>query len=345
MNSVKILDVTLRDGGYRNNFNFTKYYVGEAVSRLADIGVQYCEIGYCNGTFFRKPEHGLTSLVNADYLQTISRSLEKNPNLVVMVHPKNVGPPDFAMLHDQGVSMIRICLKQEQLDEGLATIKLAKSWGFQVSANITHVTTQTLSAVISLSLKAEGAGADIICFADSNGNMIPKDVIRLISQVANRVIVPLGFHAHNHLSLALANAIAAIESGAEYIDTSICGMGKGAGNLHLAILIAYLDLAGIKHQYNLLKAIELSSLTSQQVPDSDIAVPLKDIMMGAYNFSYDIGARLQETLVNFQLPSEFHAIEMLHQQDQSARWVPRAVNSTIHKSSDIQRKDHSDERT
>ncbi|UXS01902.1 aldolase catalytic domain-containing protein [Agrobacterium tumefaciens] len=328
MNSVKILDVTLRDGGYRNNFNFTKDYACKAISRLADIGVQYCEIGYCNGSFVRKPEHGLTSSVSVDYLRAVSTSSGQNLSLAVMVHPRNVGPSDFEMLHEEGVSMIRVCLKREQLNEGLATIRLAKSLGFLVSANVTHITAQTVSAVIDTSLQAEGAGADLVCFADSNGNMIPTDVERLIGRVFNRVIVPIGFHAHNNLSLALANAIAAMEAGAEYIDTSICGMGKGAGNLHLAMLIAYLDRAGIKHQYDLVKAIELSLLTSQQVPDSDISAPLLDIMMGAYNFSYDVGKRLQETLSNFQLASEFHALQVMHQQDQVARLAPRAVGST-----------------
>lgn len=81
MNPVKILDITLRDGGYRNNLNFTKDYACNAISRLADIGIPYCEIGYCNGSFVRKPEHGLTSAVNVEYLQALSSSSGQHLNL------------------------------------------------------------------------------------------------------------------------------------------------------------------------------------------------------------------------------------------------------------------------
>nr|WP_311138684.1 hypothetical protein [Pseudomonas amygdali] len=81
-------------------------------------------------------------------------------------------------------------------------------------------------------------------------------------------MVPLGFHAHNNLSLALANASAAIEAGAEYIDTSICGMG--AGNLHLSMLVAYLERIGVSHGFDLVKVIELSAVTANSIPHNNM---------------------------------------------------------------------------
>lgn len=327
MNSVKILDVTLRDGGYRNNFNFTEEFACHAVSQLAAAGIPYCEIGYCNGSFIRKPEHGLTSAVNVSYLRALKAAAGTQLALAVMVHPKNVNQQDLEMLLEHGISMLRICLRRDQLQAGLHTIALAKSLGFFVSANVTHVTMQTLSDVTDTALQAEAAGADLICFADSNGTMIPVDVERLISRVSNRVLVPLGFHAHNNLSLALANATSAIEAGAEYIDTSICGMGKGAGNLHLSILIAYFERIGARHHYDLVKVMELSEQTSARVTNSHIATPLLDIMLGAYNFSYDVSARIKETLSTYPLPTEFHALQVMYQQDQATFHRPLTINS------------------
>lgn len=325
MGKVKVVDVTLRDGGYRNNFNFTDEQALVITSSLAEAGINVCEVGYCRGSFAPKVEHGLTSNINAEFIERVRRAGGGRIELAVMVHPKNVGNEDFAMLKEQGVSMIRVCLRREQLTEGLATLSLARDYGFSVSANVTHVTAQTLSAVIDTSVRAEGAGADIICFADSNGHMLPSDVDRLISRLSNRLAVPLGFHAHNNLSMALANAAAAIESGAEYIDTSICGMGKGAGNLHLSMLVAYLERIGTNHGFDLVKVLELSNLTAASIPFNNIPSPLLDIIMGAYNFPFDSTKRMRETVERFQLTSEYRALEIMHQQDQVARVAPRAI--------------------
>lgn len=180
----KVVDVTLRDGGYRNNFNFTDEQALVITSSLAEAGINVCEVGYCRGSFAPKVEHGLTSNINADFIERVRQAGAGRIELAVMVHPKNVGNEDFAMLKEQGISMIRVCLRREQLTEGLATLSLARDYGFSVSANVTHVTAQTLSAVIDTSVRAEGAGADIICFADSNGHMLPSDVDRLISRLS-----------------------------------------------------------------------------------------------------------------------------------------------------------------
>ncbi|AZE13779.1 4-hydroxy-2-oxovalerate aldolase [Pseudomonas chlororaphis subsp. aureofaciens] len=325
MNNVKIIDVTLRDGGYRNNFEFTTDYAANAVGHLVDVGVGHAEIGYCNGSFIRKKEHGLSSSVSPEYIESLRRAACGQLGLCVMVHPRNVTGEDFEMLAEHGVGMIRVCLRAEQLEQGVATIELAKSFNFQASANITHITTQTPGTVTDMALRAEGAGADVIYFADSNGNMIPDDVERLVSRISRRVHVPLGFHAHNNLSLALSNSIAAVEAGAEYIDTSICGMGKGAGNLHLGMFIAYLERVGSANGYDLVKALQLSEYTAQSVPLSSLPTPLMDVMLGAYNLPFDVQQRLEDTMSRLQISSTFQALRAMHEQDLIQRHAVRPL--------------------
>ncbi|WP_286902987.1 aldolase catalytic domain-containing protein [Vreelandella sedimenti] len=326
MNQIKIVDVTLRDGGYRNNFNFTTEYAQKAIAQLAKTGVQYCEIGYRNGSFKRKQEHGLTSSVAADYISALRDAAAERIGLCVMVHPHNVDASDFEVLREQGVSLIRVCLHRNHTDEGLSTIALAKSFGFEVSANITHITTLNPSDISNMCLRAEAAGADLLVFADSNGNMIPTDVYQLISRISNRVLIPLGFHAHNNLSLALSNSISAIEAGAKYIDTSICGMGKGAGNLHLSMLIAYLHRVGIDNDYDMISALQLSQLTAESVPSSSLPAPLLDVMMGSYNLSFDIQQKIDEFMLENEMPSIFHALQAIHDQcNRKQNKVPKSA--------------------
>lgn len=287
MRPVRILDVTLRDGGYRNNFNFSQDCAVRVVAGLAATGVDFVEIGYCNGSFVRRPEHGLTSRVAEDYIAALHRAAGEGTRLCVMVHPRNVTRQDMQRLAAQGVAVIRVCLRPDQLDEGLATIAEARGAGMAVSANITRATELPRSTMIRMAVLSEEAGAGVVCVADSNGAMIPADVERLIGDLAQSVAVPLGFHAHNNLSLALSNALAANMAGAEYIDTAINGMGKGAGNLHLAMFIAYLDRVARNHSYDLVQALELSDFAALEVPENARPHPLLDVMTGAYNLSID----------------------------------------------------------
>lgn len=296
MRDIIITDVTLRDGGYRNNFNFTLEFAVETTRRLARAGIPYVEIGYRKGSFVRKSEHGLTSSVDADYIDALVEAAAGKTRLCAMVHPRNVDEADLAMLADRGIEMVRVCLRRDQMDKGVETLALAKRHGLQVSANVTHVTTMPLDDIADMSVRAEDAGADLIVFADSNGNMIPSDVKRLISQLAGRIAVPMGFHAHNNLSLALSNALAAAEAGARYIDASLCGMGKGAGNLHLGMIVAYLDRLDRPNRYDLLEVLELSSFAAHHVSESSLPAPLIDIMLGAYNISFDVKQKLAATL-------------------------------------------------
>lgn len=315
MNQIKIIDVTLRDGGYRNDFNFTVDYAVSAITQMVEAGIPYCEIGYRNGSFVRKHEHGLTSAVDATYLRAAGKAAAGRIDLCVMVHPHNVDASDFDLMKEHGVSMIRVCLRRDRLEEGMATVKLAKAHGFQVSANITHVTTLAPGEISTMSLRAEDAGADVLVFADSNGNMIPSDVERLITRVSSRVLIPLGFHAHNNLSLALSNSVAAMDAGAEYIDASICGMGKGAGNLHLGVFVAYLHRARIRNDYDLVRTLHLSQVTADNVPASSLPVSLADIMMGTYNMPFDVQHRLDTIMQAHRPASTFHALQILHEQN------------------------------
>lgn len=319
MSQVRIIDVTLRDGGYRNNFEFPTDYAINAVGHLSEVGVHCAEIGYCNGSFIRKPEHGANSAVTGDYIDALIKAAQGRLGLCVMVHPRNVNALDLAQLAERGVAMVRVCLRLDQLDDGLQTLALAKSFGVQVSANITHVTTQPAAVLADMAQRAEGAGVDVICFADSNGHMLPDDVRRLFDRTAREVHTPLGFHAHNNLSLALANAMAAIDAGAEYIDASLCGMGKGAGNLPLGMLIGYLHRCDHRDRHDLVKALQLSEYTAQQVSASNLPAPLVDVMLGAYNLPFDVQARLDEVMSRLQLASTFHGLRALHEQNLTAR--------------------------
>lgn len=116
--------------------------------------------------------------------------------------------------------------------------EFAKLSGLRVSINFTRVSQINVNTLIDVAVQCEKAGADIICIADSNGSLRPEQTSRLVNVLKCTTRANIGFHAHDNLGLAMANAIEAVKAGATFIDSSLTGMGKGPGNLSMETWLA-----------------------------------------------------------------------------------------------------------
>ncbi|MGE9516570.1 MAG: hypothetical protein ACQPRH_04440 [Solitalea-like symbiont of Tyrophagus putrescentiae] len=109
--TYKILDVTLRDGGYKNNFNFSLNEVKDIIKFLQKINVDYIEVGYRNGSFSENKNIGMSGLCHSSYLKYIKNLLtDRGINIAVMLHPKNVSLADIEDMAQAGVNLIRVCM-------------------------------------------------------------------------------------------------------------------------------------------------------------------------------------------------------------------------------------------
>lgn len=267
---TQIIDVTLRDGGYRNNFSFSPEYVVEHVRRLYEAGVDYVEAGYRNGSILPIENLGMTGMCTAQYL-TLLREAAPNLKLVVIAHVKNIKDTDVRELGDCGVAMLRLCVRPGNLDETLGMAEVAKSCGMSVSLNIVRVSstaTEQLEQMVS-KIEAHKKLADAVYLADSNGNLNPAHVARLMATVKKGTTLRIGYHAHDNMGLAMANTMTAVREGATYVDASLLGMGKGIGNLRLEQWIAYCRSVGYE-RYSLesvLGAVKRLSLDPMFVKD------------------------------------------------------------------------------
>jgi 4-hydroxy 2-oxovalerate aldolase len=244
---TQIIDVTLRDGGYRNNFAFSPEYAVEHVQRLYEAGVDYVEVGYRNGSILPIENIGMTGMCTAQYLALL-REAAPNLKLVVIAHVKNVKASDVRELADCGVALLRLCVNSGNLDETLAMAAVAKSYGMNVSLNIVRVSsiaTEQLEHMVR-KIEAHKQVVEVVYLADSNGNLNPAHLVRLMATVRNGTTLPIGYHGHDNIGLAMANAITAIREGATYMDGSLLGMGKGIGNLRLEQWIAYCRSVGFE---------------------------------------------------------------------------------------------------
>lgn len=235
-----LLDVTLRDGGYVNGHSWSRAAAAEVVGGCAAARVPYAEVGY-----FRPRRHAAdgaarpTACCPPDYLRGLAGARD-GVALVAMAHARDVELADFARLRRCGVSMVRLPARVDVLPTLGAHVAAAKAAGLTVAVNLIRVSEVGLGDVARAARLAAGHGADVFYLADSNGSLFPEQVSRLVGVAAAASDVPLGFHAHDGLSLAFANSLAAYRAGCRWLDASLGGMGKGGGNLRLELIVGYL---------------------------------------------------------------------------------------------------------
>lgn len=247
----QLLDVTLRDGGYVNEWNFPLTDALGIVSTLSAGGVPYIEVGYyrprpaTNGA----GRAGLSSRCGHEYLDAVARVRGKS-KLTVMVHLNDVLLTDYAFLADHDISCVRFVVASSSLHPFEAHIDAVRAAGLSASVNLIRASERSIENMVMCARAAEDAGADWLYIADSNGSLFPDRVQQIFQELSSELRIPVGFHAHDSLHLAFANSLASLSGGGDMLDSSLGGMGKGAGNLITELITAYLK-ATYDEQYNI----------------------------------------------------------------------------------------------
>lgn len=239
---VELLDCTLRDGGYYTNWDFDAPLVRTYLASMARLPVQHVELGYVND-----PQPGYAGeffFLSRDKLRQARAALRPDQKLVVMIDGKGTTPARMGALfgHLAGiVDMVRITVAPEKLDHGISLARALKAAGMQVGFNIMYLSTfQADLSKIAPAFEARDA-FDSLALVDSYGGCTPGRVEALFRELRAALPgMPIGFHGHDNMCLAMANSIAAIEGGADVIDGTLVGMGRGAGNLRIEAMLAYL---------------------------------------------------------------------------------------------------------
>nr|ACG70820.1 HMG-CoA lyase-like protein [Streptomyces fradiae] len=230
---VQVTDVTLRDGGYLNDHSWTADRAHAVVRAVSAAGVRRIEVGYANaGAAFPSPAL-LGDLVAA-----------AGPATVVMMVKPFGDEPDWAALAGRGVGAVRFPVAVARAAELGPVLDRARRAGLETAVNLIRVSAEALDSVVGAAVAAAELGAGTLYVADSNGSLTPHATDELVRALCRAVPVPIGFHGHDNLRLALANSLAALRAGAAHVDASFDGIGKGGGNLVLELLLAYLRSRG-----------------------------------------------------------------------------------------------------
>lgn len=238
--SVTLIDVTLRDGGYVNGHSWSLQAATSVVTACAEARISLCEIGYFRPR--RHDEHGTPKPAACCPPGYVARLREAAPGvtLVAMAHVHELDTSDYRLLADAGVSMVRFPARAEILKSLPPHAEAARAAGLRVTVNLIRASEVTPEDAAMAARLATDCGAEAFYLADSNGGMFPDDVRELVGAAAQEADIPLGFHAHDGLSLAFINSLTALDAGCTYLDASLAGMGKGGGNLCLELIVGYL---------------------------------------------------------------------------------------------------------
>ena len=238
---VQVLDCTIRDGSYVNGFKWSLEDVTGIVKELDEAGIKYLEIGHGLGL-------GASRKIQSSYSDleyTLAAVKEKNTaNIGAFFIPGFGNKEDIKLFKDNGGDFIRVGTNVSKSQEAYKYIEYAKSLGLEVGYNFMKSYTLSPFDLCVKALEIEKRGADSIAIVDSAGGMLPKDVAHYVSVFKDCLEIKIGFHGHNNLLLANANNLAAVESGADIIDTTLMGMGRGAGNSQTESMIVILNKSG-----------------------------------------------------------------------------------------------------
>ena len=247
---MKLLDCTLRDGGYYTNWDFKSQLVDTYLQAFNHLPVEYLEVGYRSkttetylGKYFYCPISVLKDL-----------KTKTNKKLVIILNEKDVRADDVSELLlpiREFVTMVRIAIDPKNFKRALSLASKVKELGFEVALNVMYMSTWKKEKDFLELLPEVNGIADYFYMVDSFGGVYPEDVKETISMLRAKTNVKLGFHGHNNLEMALANTLVAINEGVDIVDATITGMGRGAGNLKTELLLTALQAKGqLNFDYN-----------------------------------------------------------------------------------------------
>lgn len=250
---TKILDCTLRDGGYYTNWDFHSETVDAYIQAMNLLPIDYLELGYRNNP--TKEYMGKFGYCPVSVLKSIRQKCSKK--LGVMLNEKSTKPEDLDILLKPIVGlvdMIRIAIDPKNFDRAVILAREIKKLGFEVGFNCMYMSKwQREYDGFLKKLGVLDDFVDLFCMVDSFGGVTPDDVIAITNTVRKYTKCPIGFHGHNNLQLGLINTITAIKLGVDYVDATILGMGRGAGNLNMELLLTYLNAnEGLQVDFNIL---------------------------------------------------------------------------------------------
>ncbi|MEL0587493.1 MAG: aldolase catalytic domain-containing protein [Candidatus Thiodiazotropha sp. (ex. Lucinoma kazani)] len=284
---LKVLDCTIRDGGLINNYHFTDDFVKAVYHAACDSGVDIIELGkkLAVSEEYPRDKFGKWNFCDDDDLKMVidSHECENRPLVAVMFDIGRVDVDNLKPREQSPFDMARVACYVPDIDKGLDLVKRSKDMGYETTINIMACSAAIRTELIeALNQVEETAELDYLYLVDSYGAFYSEQVTDYLSLYKKYApSKELGFHAHNNQQLAFANTQQAIIDGVNLLDATINGIGRGAGNCNLELLLNFLKNPKFDVE-PIYKAIQ------------DVFVPLRQEIEWGFNDIYGISGHLNQ---------------------------------------------------
>ena len=266
--TITLHDMTLRDGMHPKRHQMTLAQMKSIAQGLDAAGVPLIEVTHGDGLGGSSVNYGFPAHSDEEYLSTVV-PLMKNSRVSALLIP-GIGTVDhLKMAHGLGVHTIRVATHCTEADVSEQHIQMARKMDMDTVGFLMMAHMNTPEGLGKQAKLMEGYGANCIYVTDSAGYMLPDDVTARLRAVrdALKPETELGFHGHHNMAMGVANSIAAIEVGANRIDAAAAGLGAGAGNTPMEVLVAVLDRMGAHTGVDVWKIQDVAE---------DLVVPIMD---------------------------------------------------------------------
>ncbi len=281
---IKVLDCTIRDGGLINNHDFDLRFVREVYRALSEAGVDYMEIGYKNSKrLFSPKEFGKWKFCDDEDIKKAVEGISSKTKISVMVDVDRVDVDDIKPRKESPVAMIRVASYVKDIDKAIYLVNQFADKGYETTVNIMAIS-RALDNELTEALEQleKECRADVIYIVDSFGSLYQETTEVLIKKAKDIIkSKEIGIHAHNNQQLAFGNTIEAIIHNANFVDATVYGLGRAAGNCPLELVLGFLK----NPKYDIRPVLDLISKEF---------IPLREKIEWGYIIPYAITGILDE---------------------------------------------------
>jgi len=273
---IMVHDCTVRDGGLMNNHKFDDDFVKKVYTACVDAGVDYMELGYKGSKkIFDPKEYGPWKHCNEEDVRRVVGDNDTELKLSVMADAERTDyKKDILPKKDSVLDCIRVACYVHQIPTAIDMVMDAKEKGYEVTLNLMAVSTvPDFELDKALEVIAESP-ADVLYIVDSYGSLYGEQIDDLMDRYTNAMKgkKEIGIHGHNNLQMAFSNTVAAIIKGATRLDATMMGLGRGAGNCHLELLLSFLKNPKYSERA-ILKCIQETILPMRKEMDWGYSIP------------------------------------------------------------------------
>lgn len=282
---LKVLDCTIRDGGLMNNHQFSDEFVKGVHKSLVAAGVDYMEIGYkADKNMFSPDEYGIWKMCDEDDVKRFFGDEDPGIKVSVMADIGRTNYEDIKPSDESMVDLVRVACYIHQIPACLDMIRDAKQKGYETSVNLMAISTVP-EFELNKGLEMIGAckEADMLYLVDSFGSLYYEQIEDLMRRYTGAMQhgQQIGIHAHNNQQMAYVNTICSAINGATMLDSTLDGLGRGAGNCPTELLLGFLRNPKF-HQRPVIEAVE------------KLLLPLRDQIDWGYSVPYMITGQMNE---------------------------------------------------